>query len=64
MKHDRQLAEAHVTWYMSRLRQVIEACLCVGEDLLIDNFEHGVKHGRELEQKERVGDTTSPDPKN
>lgn len=49
---DRKLAIDHVTWYMSRLREQFEHWAAITEKLLIDNFEHGIKHGRELERDE------------
>lgn len=49
---DREIAEAHVKWYMSRLKEQMGAWFDVTERLLIDNFEHGLKHGRELERDE------------
>lgn len=48
---DRKLAEDHVKWYMSLLREQLQVWMNVTERLLIDNFEHGIKHGRELERK-------------
>lgn len=52
MDEDRDLAHAHVEWYMSRLREQLLAWCDITEQLLIDNFQHGIKHGRELERNE------------
>lgn len=50
---DDDLAREHVEWYMSRLREQLLAWCDITEQLLIDNFRHGIKHGRELEREER-----------
>lgn len=52
---DRDKAEAHVTWYMDNFRRQFMAFADLMEILLIDNFEHGMKHGRQLEQ-EKIND--------
>lgn len=51
---DKDLAREHVEWYMSRLREQMLAWCDITEQLLIDNFMHGIKHGRELEKEERT----------
>lgn len=49
---DKDLAREHVEWYMSRLREQMLAWCDITEQLLIDNFRHGIKHGRELEREQ------------
>ena len=51
---DKDLARKHVKWYMSRLREQMLAWCDITEQLLVDNFMHGIKHGRELEKEERT----------
>lgn len=53
---DDDLAREHVEWYMSRLREQMLSWCDITEQLLIDNFRHGIKHGRELEQQNRWHD--------
>jgi hypothetical protein len=38
---------------MSILREQMESWLTMTEKLMLENFIHGIKHGRELEIKER-----------
>lgn len=52
---DRNIAKAHVKWYMGLLREQMNKWFEITEILLIENFEHGVKHGRELEQNKNGG---------
>lgn len=47
MSDDKETAEAHVKWYMGLLRKQMEAWMKITEELLIANFIHGMKHGRE-----------------
>lgn len=47
MNGDRETAKEHIKWEMSVIRTCIESVLQITEKLLIDNFEHGMKHGRE-----------------
>jgi hypothetical protein len=56
---DQDIARDHVSWYMSRFREQMNAWLNLTEVLLHDNFIHGIKHGRELqieEEKLKKGD--------
>lgn len=53
MTTDKDLAREHVEWYMGRLKEQLLAWCDITEQLLIDNFLHGIKHGRELEQRDR-----------
>lgn len=46
---DNELSQAHVEWYMGKIRRTVELMLCIMEESLIDHMEHGIKHGRELE---------------
>lgn len=46
------VSREHVAWYMSRLREQMLAWCDITEQLLIDNFRHGIKHGREAEREE------------
>lgn len=46
-KEDEILARQHVTWYMKRLREQFEAWAGITEQLMVDNFIHGMKHARE-----------------
>lgn len=50
-KHDRRLAEKHVGWYMQILRKHVDDWLNTTETLMLENFVHGMKHGRELERR-------------
>lgn len=49
---EKKLAEDHVTWYMGLMRHQLNVWMQVTERLMIENFEHGIKHGRELERQE------------
>lgn len=51
---DKKLAEDHVTWYMQLLRSQFAAWLDVTEKLMVENFYHGIKHGRELEREKWI----------
>ena len=51
MSKDLNLAEDHVKWEMGLVRLVINALLDITEKMAVDNFVHGIKHGRELEQE-------------
>lgn len=53
MTDDRKLAVDHVSWYMRRLREQFSAWADITERLMIDNFVHGIKHGRQLEREKR-----------
>lgn len=48
---DKKLAEDHINWYMGLLRGQMAAWLDITEKLMLDNFLHGIKHGRELERE-------------
>lgn len=48
---ERDLAEAHVQWYMRLMRQQFQVWADITERLMIDNFIHGIKHGREIERE-------------
>jgi len=48
---DRKLAEAHVDWYMRHLEEQMKMWLALTRDIAVDNFVHGIKHGRELERE-------------
>lgn len=63
MNEDRKLAEAHVFWFMGRIRELVGAMLDVFEPLLVDHMEHGIKHGREIveEEKKKGQPDTTPD---
>lgn len=50
-KHDKFLARQHVNWYITVLRKHIENWLDTTETLMLENFIHGMKHGRELERR-------------
>jgi len=54
--NDRQLAEAHVRWYMDRMRKQFSAWAEITEQLLIDNFIHGMKHARQEQGKKSESD--------
>lgn len=58
MTDDRKLAVDHVSWYMRRLREQFSAWADITERLMIDNFVHGIKHGRELEREENKNGKT------
>lgn len=51
---DTKLAEDHVRWYMKLLRSQFNVWLDITEKLMIENFIHGIKHGRELETVQRA----------
>lgn len=51
---DKKLAEDHVKWYMGLLRSQFLAWLDITEKLMIENFTHGIKHGRELERETKM----------
>ncbi len=51
---DKKLAEDHVKWYMGLLRSQFNAWLDITEKLMIENFIHGIKHGRELEREAQM----------
>jgi hypothetical protein len=53
---DKDLAKAHVDWFMARLRGIVNVLLDEFEPILIDHMEHGIKHGRELAQEEFFND--------
>lgn len=50
---ERDLAEAHVQWYMRLMRQQFQVWADITERLMIDNFIHGIKHGREIERESK-----------
>lgn len=52
MNKDVELSQAHVTWLMSRLREIVNGMLDIMEPLLVDHMVHGIKHGRELAEEE------------
>lgn len=47
MNQDEATAKAHIEWYMGLLREQMKAWMDITERLLLDNFIHGMKHGRE-----------------
>lgn len=51
-KEDEILARQHVTWYMKRLREQFECWAGITEQLMVDNFIHGMKHAREQSYNE------------
>lgn len=53
MNKDQKLAEDHVKWEMGLIKLVVEALLEITEKMAIDNFIHGVKHGKEIIQEEQ-----------
>lgn len=60
---DKKLAEDHVEWYMQLLRSQFNAWLDITEKLMVENFFHGIKHGRELERKNWIRAGAAPGPK-
>lgn len=57
-KEDEILARQHVTWYMKRLREQFECWAGITEQLMVDNFVHGMKHAREEEKIVPFGEPT------
>lgn len=60
---DKKLAEDHVQWYMQLLRSQFNAWLDITEKLMVENFFHGIKHGREIERKNWLRAGAAPGPK-
>lgn len=63
MDDDEKLAEDHVRWYMKLLRSQFMRWIEITEQLMIENFVHGIKHGRELERKKWGPQPGQPGPK-
>lgn len=59
---DEKLAEEHCKWYMKLLRSQLLRWMEITEQLMIENFVHGIKHGRELERKKRGLQPGPPEP--
>ena len=59
---DRKLAEDHVRWYMAQLRYQFGAWADITEKLMVENFLHGIKHGRESEHETGVAPGPKPGP--
>lgn len=51
---DEDLASEHVEWLTDLLGKIFESWSEITKELMIQEFVHGMKHGREAEREERV----------
>lgn len=51
-KTDKELAEAHGKWLMDTIEVVAGAIFDAMKPIMVDVMEHGIKHGRELQEED------------
>lgn len=51
---DKDLAREHVEWLTDLLGKIFESWSEITRELMIQEFVHGMKHGREAEEEEQV----------
>lgn len=56
---DRKLAEEHVEWLTDLLGKIFESWSEITKELMIQEFVHGMKHGREAERDDSERKNTS-----
>lgn len=49
---DKDLAREHVEWLTDLLGKIFESWSEITRELMIQEFVHGMKHGRELEREQ------------